>query len=196
MRTVKPLVTVVGVGALGSHLVILSRNWDAEVKIIDFDRVETKNIAAQFHTYMGAGKNKAVALQAAMQGLFKTRIQAVCTELNQHNVDRLLGDSSLVVDCTDNYDARANIQGYCSEADVPCLHCALAGSGDYARIVWSEDFVIDREGSQGEATCEDGQALPFHTQAAALAAQEVRKYLAGGKQESWHLTPFSVLRIA
>jgi molybdopterin/thiamine biosynthesis adenylyltransferase len=145
---------------------------------------------------MGLGKYKTMSLQSAMQGLFKTKILTACVELNRDNVKEVLRGSSLVIDCTDNYTARSNIQEYCSDVAIPCLHCALAGTGDYARVVWSEDFVIDREDSDGAATCEDGHALPFHTQAAALAAQEVQKYLEGGKMESWHLTPFSVLRIA
>jgi hypothetical protein len=36
--------------------------------------VEAKNTASQFHSAMGMGKNKAKALQSAMQGLFKRKI--------------------------------------------------------------------------------------------------------------------------
>ena len=43
-------IVVVGVGALGSHLLLAARNVPAEWKIVDFDSVEMKNIQSQFHT--------------------------------------------------------------------------------------------------------------------------------------------------
>ena len=39
----------------------LAREWEAELRVIDFDRVEAKNIRSQFHAKLGSGKNKAKA---------------------------------------------------------------------------------------------------------------------------------------
>ena len=60
-------IVIVGVGALGSHLVLLGRNWSARFVVIDDDRVEQKNTQSQFHSRMGVGRNKAQAMQQAEQ---------------------------------------------------------------------------------------------------------------------------------
>jgi molybdopterin-guanine dinucleotide biosynthesis protein A len=63
-------------------------------------------------------------------------------------------------------------------------------------VIWTEHFTPDAEGAEGEATCEDGQNLPFHALAGALIAQAAQKFLETGKKESWQLTPSSLIRIA
>jgi hypothetical protein len=62
-------------------------------------------------------------------------------------------------------------------------------------VVWSEHFVADQEGQPGQATCEDGQNLPFHGLAASLIAQIAKQYLADGTKQSWQLTPFAMVRL-
>lgn len=192
-----PTVTIVGAGALGSNLVMIGRNWPARLQVLDFDRVESKNVSSQFHTHMGMGKNKAVALQAAMRGLFKAKIEACPVRLVEDNLKEMLGMSTLIVDCTDNYESRALIQRYAEwHGNVQILHCCLSAGGDLARVVWTEHFSPDYEGEHDVATCEDGRNLPFHIQAAALTAQVVQRYLEVGERFSWQLTPYHVLRIA
>jgi threonine dehydrogenase-like Zn-dependent dehydrogenase len=192
MRTV----VIVGAGALGSHLVLFARNWDVSLRVVDFDRVEAKNTAAQFHSVMGQGKNKAKAIQSAMQGLFKRPVTAFSARLSDDNSAQLLGGADLVLDCTDNYEARQSIQRYCRGESVACLHGCLSADGDLARMVWTEHFAPDHEGQAGAATCEDGQNLPFHGLAAALIAQLAQRYLADGAKQSWQLTPFALVRLA
>lgn len=195
-------VTIVGLGALGSHLVLLARNWDVSIRIIDFDRVESKNVQSQLHTSMGIGKNKAVALQSTMRGLYRRDLESKPVKLTENNQDELLGGSDLVIDCTDNIAARLLIQNYCSKnkeaADkdwIDCLHGCLSADGTFARIIWTEHFIPDAEGEEGAATCEDGRNLPFHVQAAAMIAQIVQKYLETGMRQSWQITAFSAMRL-
>jgi hypothetical protein len=190
-----PLVTVVGAGALGSHLVMLARNWPAVLRVIDFDRVEAKNIQSQFHTKMGQGKNKAVAIQKAMSGLFRYPIQAFPSRLSEDNQTELLHESDLIIDCTDNFEARTLIKDYCDDIVLPCLHGCLSADGQFARIVWTEHFTPDMEEEEGGATCEDGRNLAFHVQAAAMIARVVEKWMTEDKKESWQITPFSVVRL-
>lgn len=191
MRTV----VIVGLGALGSHLVLFGRNWEVRFRGIDFDRVEMKNTQSQFHSRMGSGKNKAMALKAALQGMWGLQLDAVSAALGVTNRDVVLKQADLLIDCTDNFKAREIIQEYAVEHGLPCLHCCLSAAGDLARIVWTEHFVPDKEGSEGEATCEDGQNLPFHAMAAAKAAHVVQRYLEKEEKQSWQLTPTSMIRL-
>ena len=187
-------IVVIGAGALGSHLVLLGRNWDASFAVVDFDRVERKNTLSQFHTKMGLGKNKAQALQQALQGLFALRIEALPRKLEAHNVDALLGRADLVVDCVDNAPTRELISAFVREHGIPCLHGAVAADGSYARVMWDELFTADA-GAEGQPTCEDGEHLPFIARVAAHMAEVVQAFLAEGERRSLHLHPGGVVHV-
>ena len=181
-------IVVVGVGALGSHLILLARGLDAQIVAIDFDRVERKNLLSQFHTKMGTGRNKAQAIQQAMGGLFGVRLEARPRKLEATNAEALLRGADLVVDCVDHGPTRLLIQETCARLEIPCLHGALAADGAYARVMWSEDFAIDG-GGEGEPTCEDGEHLPFIAWVASWMAVCAQRFLADGARIGAHLHP-------
>ncbi len=187
-------IAVVGVGALGSHLVLLGRNWDVNFTVIDFDRVEQKNVMSQFHSKMGVGRNKAQAIQQAMQGLFGIRLEAVPHRLTADNIEALLKSADLVVDCVDNAPTRQLIQDFVRAQNIPCLHGAVAADGNYARVMWDPIFGID-EGGEGQATCEDGEQLPFIAGVSARMAAAIQHFLADGSQRSEHLHPGGVIAL-
>ncbi len=188
-------ILVIGAGALGSHLVLLGRNWHAKLVAIDFDRVEGKNTLSQFHSRMGLGRNKALALQQAMQGLFGVKIEAVPHRMTEDNAHTLMAEAALVVDCVDDSKTRRVIRSTCMALGIPCLHGALAADGQYGRVMWSEDFHVD-DGCEGEATCEDGQHLPFIGVVSACLASTVQNYLTSGKRQSFHVRPDGITLIA
>lgn len=182
-------IVIVGVGALGSHVVQFLRNMDAELFVVDFDRVEQKNVAAQFHAQGTVGKSKVQGLKQSMQFLFRRRIQGVPYRLTEANEEELLGDADLVIDCLDNAASRRVVQDYCGMGSVPCLHGALDAAGSFGRAVWSEHFAIDEEPSEGAATCEDGQFLPFIAITAAYLAQAARIFLEEDRKVSFTIHP-------
>jgi len=187
---------IIGAGALGSHLALFARNFECDLRVVDFDRIEAKNVQAQFHSKMGLRKNKAQALQQSLQGLFGRKINAVSHKLTGDNRVQLLGDADLVVDCTDNFAARRLIQDTCQAWDIPCLHGCLSADGTLARVVWTDHFTADQEGQEGEATCEDGQQLPFFAMAGAQLAVVVQRFLEDGKKISLQIMPTGTVRLA
>lgn len=190
------MIVIVGAGALGSHVALFGRNWEQKIRIVDFDKVEMKNTQAQFHTKMALRRNKAHSLGQAFHGLFGLRIDAVPHKLVKANAAELLGGADLVIDCTDNIEARNTIMDFVRAAKIPCLHGALSGDGSFARIVWDEHFEPDAEGSEGEATCEDGETLPFFAMAAAVLAEAAQEFLATGRRRCYHLSPTGMVRLA
>jgi hypothetical protein len=131
-----------------------------------------------------------------MQGMFGLKISAMTAKLEFNNRVPLLSEANLIIDCTDNFKARNLIKEFCDETGIECLHGCLSADGTLARAVWSEHFTPDAEGGEGEATCEDGQNLPFHGLAGALIAQVAQKFIGSGEKKSWQLTPSSLVRIA
>jgi molybdopterin/thiamine biosynthesis adenylyltransferase len=181
-------ITIIGAGALGSHLVLFLRAPDMAMKVVDGDRVEQKNILSQFHTRMGLNRNKAQALQQALQGMFGANLQPVPHMLSKDNVDALLKGSDLVIDCVDNGEARRLIQGYVRKHGIPCLHGALAADGGMGRVVWDPLFTID-DAAQGQATCTAGDFLPLIAQTAACMAAVVQMWLQKGKEYNLQVLP-------
>lgn len=171
------MIVIVGAGALGSHLVLLLRNRKENIVVVDYDRVEQKNVASQFHTRQGIGKNKTVALSRAMGGMFKRGISTKAVKLVPENLKEVLGEAMLVVDCTDNSHSRWLIRDYCLKNSIPCLHGALAADGSFGRVGWSDEFTIDEEDVYGQPTCEDGDHLPFIGLVSATLAHIVQTFL-------------------
>lgn len=182
------MIVIVGVGALGSHLVQFIRNEKVIIKVIDFDRVEQPNVMSQFHGKPGVGKNKVEALRQAMDFMFKRPLTGVSHKLVATNIDVLLKGATLVVDCLDNGASRKLVQDYVRAHAVPCLHGALAPGGEFGRSIWDEQFVIDSEGA-GAATCEDGGFLPFIALTAAYMARSVQLFLQDKKKVGFSISP-------
>ncbi len=188
-------VVIVGVGQLGSHVLLLARNWKAVLKVVDFDKVELKNTQSQFHTKMGLRRNKAQAIQQAMQGMFGIRIETVPHRLTTDNAEQILGGATLVIDATDNAAAREVIQTFVRANDIPCVHGALDAGGTFGRVVWDEHFTADAEGVEGEATCEDGETLPFGALTSSMLAVAAQRFLDLGEKRSYQITPTGMLRL-
>ena len=189
------MIVVVGVGALGSHLVQFVRNEKVDIKVIDFDRVEQKNVLSQFHGKPGVGKNKTLALQQAMDFFFKRQLTVVGNRLVSENIDALMKGATLVVDCLDNGASRRLVQDYVRKHGLPCLHGALAPGGEFGRSIWDEHFVIDSEVGAGAATCEDGEFLPFIALTAAYMARSVQLFVKDGKKIGFSISPVGAVAI-
>lgn len=188
-------VTIVGVGALGSHVIMLLRSMDIAIRVIDFDRVEQKNTLSQFHGKPHVGKLKTEAARQTMQMLWGLKISVFNAKLVENNSKELLGSSDLVVDCLDNGAARRVVQSFVRTTSTPCLHGALSANGDFGRAVWDEDFVIDDESGSGAATCENGEHLPFIGLTASFIARSAQEFLVKSKKISFQVTPVGAMRI-
>lgn len=182
------LIVIVGVGALGSHVVQFLRSTAATLRVIDFDRVEQKNVLSQFHGKPSVGKAKVVALQQTMQFLFATKIETIPHKLVEDNAATLLGKADLVIDCLDNGEARRLVQAFVRRANVACVHGALAADGGFGRVVWDEHFVVDDATGDG-ATCEDGEHLPFIGIVSAYLARSAQEYMKSGRKVSLQIAP-------
>ena len=182
-------VVMVGVGALGSHVLSMCRNLEVSWKVIDFDRVEQKNVASQMHTKMSLGRNKAQAIQQSMMGFYGLKIDAVPHKLTAENVEQLLGDADLVLDCVDNGATRRIIQDFAKARGIACLHGGLSADGHFGRVMWSEMFVIDDESVVGQPTCEGGEHLGFINLVSSVMAMCAQAFIKDGKRTSWHVFP-------
>ena len=175
-----PRVLICGVGALGSHAALLCRNLPATLVLVDDDRVESKNLAAQAFVKASVGKNKAQALAKQLRTFYGLAVEARGVRLGEHNAATLLGGIDLALDCFDNEASRLVLQQAARAAGVPLLHGALAADGSLGLVRWDERFVPDAEDTPGQATCEGGEHLPLIALTAATLARAVQDFLSEG----------------
>lgn len=190
------IVTIVGVGALGSHVVQFLRNLDVTLRLVDFDRVEAKNVLSQFHGQPNVGKNKAVALLQQLNFLFKRSVgAAVPHRLTADNADVVLAGSDLVIDCVDNGATRRLIQAWVRRHEVPCLHGGLAANGSFGVALWDDQFTVDDEPGTDAPTCEGGEHLPFIAFVASAVAMAAQAFVTFGVQRGFMVSPVGVQRV-
>lgn len=171
-----------GVGALGSTAVTFCRNLAATLRVVDFDRVESKNLLAQAFVKPSVGKNKAEALKLQFMNFYGIKVEAFGVRLVENNLDAVLGSADLLIDCFDNQQSRTLLSAYARRTAKPLLHAALAGDGRYGIVRWDERFVADAEDTAGQATCEGGEHLPLIGVLGATVARTIQDFLESGER--------------
>ncbi|MCK9567623.1 ThiF family adenylyltransferase [Candidatus Pacearchaeota archaeon] len=184
---------IVGVGALGSHVAQLLRNV-ADLRLVDFDRIETRNILSQFHAKTNIGRAKAISLQQTMNFLFGTKVSIICNKLVENNAEQLLGEVDLIIDCLDNAEARRIVQNYARKEKVPCLHGGLAADGQFGISIWDENYEI-QDGPVGAPTCENGDQLPFIAVVSSYITISAQEFLVRNKRYGFMISPQNATRV-
>ena len=180
-----PKLVICGVGALGSTCVQFVRNVEAELRLVDFDRVESKNLSAQWFVKQSVGKNKAEAVRLQLANFFGGKAEALGVRLAATNVAQLLAGADLAVDCFDNADSRLVLSEGARAAGVPLVHAAIAADGSVGLVRWDERFTPDREDVAGQPTCEGGQHLPMIGLVGATLARTIQDFLAKGDRRDY-----------
>jgi molybdopterin/thiamine biosynthesis adenylyltransferase len=189
-------IVICGVGALGSTAVQYCRNLEAELRLVDFDRVESKNLAAQWFVKQSLGKNKAEAVRLQLANFYGAKAEAMGVRLAATNAAQLLADCGLAVDCFDNADSRLAVAAAAATAGVPLVHAALAADGTFGLVRWDERFVPDREDTAGQATCEGGEHLPMIGLVGATLARAIQDFVRGGDRHDYMISLSGVSRTA
>jgi len=187
-------VVFAGVGAIGSHAAWLCRNLDAKLVLIDFDRVESKNLASQAFAKPSIGKNKADALKLQLLNFHGVSAEAFGVKVAADNVRTLLDRADLVVDAFDNAAGRAVLSAHARETGLALVHAGVSGEGDFGVVRWDERFIPDAEDHEGQATCEGGAHLPMIAAIAAQLALVVQDFLTDGTRRDVLVSRDAVLR--
>lgn len=124
-------VVVVGIGAVGCACVQqLIRTGIKNVLLIDGDVVAETNLPRQ--TLYGeddVGKPKVyVARKRLLEVRKETHIEARKSMLLEENVEKLLANADLVMDCSDNFTARKIIEKHCSKNNIRWIHASATNT--------------------------------------------------------------------
>jgi adenylyltransferase/sulfurtransferase len=133
-------VAVVGCGALGSALAeTMARAGVSTLRIVDRDLVEASNLQRQSlfdEEDAAAALPKAVAAARRLARVnSEVRLEPVVADLVPDNASALLAGAQLVLDGTDNFEARFLVNDVCVRDRIPWVYGACVGSYGLALAV-------------------------------------------------------------
>lgn len=123
-------VFIAGAGGLGSPVSFnLAVAGIGRIRICDFDSPELSNLNRQFlHDDSRIGVNKAESAKRTLSRLNPhVQIDAIADKIDDMNVDRLVGDSDLILDCMDNYPTRFVLNASAVRMGIPLIHGSIWG---------------------------------------------------------------------
>lgn len=198
-------VALVGCGALGTAIASgLTRAGVGHIKIVDRDYVELSNLQRQTlfdERDVTEGLPKAVAAVEKLRKInSEIHLESLVTDLNSFNVERILDGVNLVVDGTDNFEARFLINDACVKYGLSWVYGAvIATYGVTMSIVPGRTACLrcllrDQPPPGTVPTCDTVGVLGAAARViGALEVAQVLKLLLDGGQEYWsHLTQVDV----
>src|SRR3954447_7359748 len=131
---------VVGCGALGSVIAnTLVRAGVGKLRIVDRDFLEINNLQRQVlydEDDVAAGLPKAIAAKNRLDRINSTiEIEAIVTDVDHTNIERLLRDVDCLVDGTDNFETRFLLNDAAVKLGIPWIYGGcLAAEGQSLTI--------------------------------------------------------------
>jgi len=123
-------VFIAGIGGLGCPVALnLALAGVGHLRICDADTVEITNLNRQFlHCASELGTTKTVSASQYLGAINPdTNIEGVNQKITSDNVDELVGDCQIIIDCLDNFSARYAINQCAIRKKIPLIHGAVWG---------------------------------------------------------------------
>ncbi|OVE76647.1 adenylyltransferase [bacterium F11] len=123
-------VLIVGAGGLGSPTAIyLAVAGIGHIRICDFDKLELSNLNRQIlHDDSRIDTKKALSAKATLEKINPAiKITPVEEKIESHNVDAIVGEASLIVDCLDNFPTRFLLNECAIRKKIPLVHASVWG---------------------------------------------------------------------
>jgi sulfur-carrier protein adenylyltransferase/sulfurtransferase len=124
----KSKVLVVGAGGLGCPVLqYLSAAGTGSMGIAEFDMVDESNLQRQvLYGSMDVGKLKSIIAKNSLELLNSfTKFEVFNLKIERNNANNIIKNFDVVVDATDNWEARYVIDEACSAQGKPMVHGAI-----------------------------------------------------------------------
>jgi len=123
-------VFVAGAGGLGSPVAVnLTVAGVGRIRICDSDTIDITNLNRQFlHTEQRIDSSKTLSAQATLSAInSEIFLEPISQKITDHNVDEIVGDAQLIIDCLDNFDGRNALNQCAIRKRIPMIHGAVWG---------------------------------------------------------------------
>lgn len=178
-------ITICGAGALGANLCeSLARSGFNQLRVIDRDRVEERNLSTQPYFRSDIGSQKAKILSNNLYRALGIKIDGLAEELTASNTKKLLAKNKLVVDVFDNSKSRQVVKDFCELSKVDCLHIGLAEN--YAEVIWNEHYRVPSPNQ--DDVCDYPLARNLVMLAVAVASETIITFIDKQLKENFTIT--------
>ncbi len=126
----KSTVFIAGAGGLGSPVSIyLAVAGIGNIRICDFDSPDWSNLNRQIlHDHTRIGTNKALSAKMTLERLNPDiNITAFTDKIVEENVDILVGDADIILDCMDNVPTRFLLNESAIRKGIPLVYGSIWG---------------------------------------------------------------------
>lgn len=178
-------IAICGAGSLGANLTeSLARAGCGNLKVIDRDRIEDRNLSTQPYYRSDIGAFKAKILANQIYRAIGTKITAETQSLSTTNAAQLLNHISLIVDVFDNSPSRQAVKDYADHSGIPCLHAGLAA--EYAEIIWNQVYRVPS--TANDDLCDYPLARNLVLLTVAIACETIISHIATGERRNFSVT--------
>lgn len=123
-------VVVVGSGGLGGYVLTqLAAIGVGNIGIVEFDEVSISNLNRQIlFSTDDVGSSKIDCAKKRLNGLNpEVNYTLFNTKLDSDNGEKIISQYDIVVDCTDNYTVRYDMDRICQKLQKPLVHASVEG---------------------------------------------------------------------
>ncbi len=193
-------VVIIGCGATGTVLAShLARAGVGRLRLVDRDFVELNNLHRQMlydESDLASGLPKAIAAERRLRAINSDiEIEGIVADFNPGNALDLLKDVDLVLDGTDNFEARYLLNDACLKLGLPWVYTGVVASYGMTATLVPEGAVervgrkatgclqclLGTEPATGGPTCDTAGVLgPIVGLLGSISAGEAIKLLTGG----------------
>ncbi len=194
-RIAKSHVVIIGCGALGAmQAEMLARAGTGRLRLVDRDFIEESNLQRQImfdEDDLAERLPKAVAAAQRIDRINSgIEVEAVVKDVNYSNIENLIGDADVVLDGTDNFEARFLINDAAVKLNKPWVYGAAVGAYGVQMTIRPHETPCLRcvfpemPGPGSAPTCDTaGVILPIIATVAASQVTEVLKLLTGDTEK-------------
>ncbi len=186
-RLLDSKILVVGAGGLGAAcLPYLAGAGVGHITIMDMDKVEISNLHRQVlynENDVGMFKAKTAATKLATQNS-QIKVTYLIDSIGAQNANILANEYDLIIDCTDNYNAKYAMNDACVAAQIPLVSASIEGMSGYLGVFAGKGMANYRglfnEPALNALNCSDSGVLGSVAGIFGLMqAHEAIKYLSG-----------------
>jgi molybdopterin/thiamine biosynthesis adenylyltransferase len=126
----KSCVFIAGAGGLGSSVAFyLAAAGVGTLRICDSGEVELSNLNRQIlHGEDRIGKNKALSAVRTLKAINPSvQVIPLTDTITGENVETLIGEARLVIDCLDNFQTRYILNDHAVKTGLPLVHAGVNG---------------------------------------------------------------------
>jgi len=186
-KIIDSTILIIGMGGLGSPTALyLAAAGVGHIMIADFDQVELSNLQRQIiHRTSDIGDDKVNSAKTKLLDLNPNiKVTIVNEILHTDNLSLLIKDADIVLDGTDNFESRFEINKVCVEFQKPLISAAvirLEGQisvfKGYEKDQPCYQCLYPKEGGENESCVENGVLAPVAGLVGTIQALQAIKVL-------------------